>query len=214
MVDGQLTRARRRRAARGRGGDLREEVLGIAVELLTGAGDEREVTIRAVADAAGITAPSIYLHFADKAALVAAVLERLGSDLDTALDAAVEAANAAGEPPVARVLARAHAFVEHALTHPGRYTALYEARRRGAARTPVEVTPGRAGLEASRADLQQAMDAGQVPPADAQAVVVLVWQLLHGIVSLRINKPDYPWAPAHDDTETGVRALLRLPSST
>jgi hypothetical protein len=55
------------------------------------------------------------------------------------------------------------------------------------------------------------MHAGLIPAADAEALVVLVWQLLHGVVSLRINKPGYPWRPAWQDAEQGVRALIGAP---
>src|SRR3712207_7496470 len=45
-------------------------------------GDEGAVSIRAIADAAGVTPPSIYLHFADKTELLAAVCEARFQDFD------------------------------------------------------------------------------------------------------------------------------------
>jgi len=64
---------RRRRAPRGQGRKLREEILAAAERLLRETGDQEAVSIRAVADAVGVTPPSIYLHFADKTDLIFAI---------------------------------------------------------------------------------------------------------------------------------------------
>ena len=60
---------RRRRAPRGSGEQLREEILDATTELLLETGHAKAVSIRSVAQRVGVTPPSIYLHFADKDAL-------------------------------------------------------------------------------------------------------------------------------------------------
>jgi len=67
---------RRRRAPRGSGDQLRDEILGAATDLLLETGDEKAVSIRSVSQRVGVTSPSIYLHFADKDALLDAVCAR------------------------------------------------------------------------------------------------------------------------------------------
>ncbi len=47
------------------------------MDLLTETGSEDAVSIRAVAQRVGVSAPSIYLHFADKRALIDAVCEEV-----------------------------------------------------------------------------------------------------------------------------------------
>ena len=56
----------RRRNQRGQGARLREELIEAASDLLADQGNPDQVSIRAVATAAGVTPPSIYLHFADR----------------------------------------------------------------------------------------------------------------------------------------------------
>ena len=56
------------------------------------AGDADAVSIRAVADAVGVTPPSIYLHFADKDELIEAVVADVFAELDAAMLAAAESA--------------------------------------------------------------------------------------------------------------------------
>jgi AcrR family transcriptional regulator len=56
---------RRRRAPRGSGELLRDGILDAATELLLETGRAKAVSIRSVAQRAGVTPPSIYLHFED-----------------------------------------------------------------------------------------------------------------------------------------------------
>src|SRR5437899_5757868 len=85
--------ARRRRAPRGQGERLREEILAAAERLLIQTGDVEAVSIRAVADAVGVTPPSIYLHFADKNELLWAVCERHFTVLDQVMERATAGIN-------------------------------------------------------------------------------------------------------------------------
>ena len=60
---------KRRRAPRGSGDQLRDEILDATTELLMETGHAKAVSIRSVAQRVGVTPPSIYLHFADKETL-------------------------------------------------------------------------------------------------------------------------------------------------
>src|SRR6185295_14050813 len=64
---------KRRRAPRGSGDQLRDEILDATTGLLLETGHAKAVSIRSVAQRVGVTPPSIYLHFADKEALLDAV---------------------------------------------------------------------------------------------------------------------------------------------
>jgi AcrR family transcriptional regulator len=61
---------RRPRLPRGEGRRLRGEIMAAAERLLIDTGSQEAVSIRAVADAVGVTPPSIYRHFADKSELI------------------------------------------------------------------------------------------------------------------------------------------------
>lgn len=200
--------SRRRRAPRGNGGQLRDQIIAAAADLLATSGDEQAVSIRAVAAAVGVTPPSVYLHFADKTVLLRAVVARLFADLER--DVADAQADAGS--PVERVLAFARAYLSFGLGQPGRYKVLYEGRVLPGLDLPGGAIPGRALLEAATRDLRAAMNAGHLPTGDAQAITVRIWQLLHGVVSLRINKPGFPWPDPWPHTEPGIRALIGAPA--
>ena len=63
------------RARKGEGELLRDEIIAATEALLVRTGDASAVSVRAIADAVGVTPPSIYLHFADKSELLYAVGE-------------------------------------------------------------------------------------------------------------------------------------------
>ena len=75
---------------RGEGVRLRSEILAAAAKILDATGDENAVTLRAVARAAGISAPSIYAHFPNRQAILLAVVEDAFSDLTDHLRTAAD----------------------------------------------------------------------------------------------------------------------------
>src|SRR5262245_16481485 len=82
-------RGRRSRAPKGEGPRLRDEILDACERLLLATGSAQAVSIRAVADAVGVTPPSIYRHFADKTTLIFEVCQRHFNTLDKRIDDAV-----------------------------------------------------------------------------------------------------------------------------
>jgi len=90
----------------------------VATDLLAQLGDVDAPTMRAVATAAGVTAPSVYRHFPDKQALVRTVITERFVEFTSALHTAAEAA---GDQPIARLEAMARAYVRSGLEHPGHY---------------------------------------------------------------------------------------------
>ena len=87
------------RARRGEGDKLREEILVAVSELLDETNDESAVSIRAIADRVGVTAPSIYRHFADKDEMLSAVCAVVFVQLTDGIAQAVESASSADRRP-------------------------------------------------------------------------------------------------------------------
>src|SRR6478672_10335244 len=107
----------RRRARRGSGELLKADIVAAAKDLLAASADSAAVSIRAVADKVGVTSPSIYLHFADKDALISAVV----ADVFAELDAAMVSAAAGLDDPLAQLRAYGLAYVRFAVAHPEHY---------------------------------------------------------------------------------------------
>ena len=181
---------RRPRAKRGEGELLRAEILAAAERLLIQTGDEGAVSIRAIAEAAGVTPPSIYLHFADKTELLAAVCESRFRDLDSSME---EAAAAAGSPLEA-LWARGRAYVRFGLENPEPYRILFMTRP-GPDRPPKDEgdLPGLTAFGHLVAEVAGCMDASAIAAGDPFLVATSLWTAVHGITSLLIARPDFPW---------------------
>jgi AcrR family transcriptional regulator len=189
------TKPRRKRAPRGQGERLREEILAAAERLLIETGDDEAVSIRAVADAVGVTPPSIYLHFEDKNALIFAVCERQFERLDRV----TEEAAAGSDDPLESLRLRGKAYVRFGLENPEHYRILFMGKAKA---TPEGFDDERLRVAASFDHLvgavQRCMDAGEIPHSDAFFVALGMWIAVHGLTSLLIAKPDFPWPGAED----------------
>jgi AcrR family transcriptional regulator len=184
------TTARRTRARRGEGVRLRDEILEAAEKLLIETGDESAVSIRAVADAVGVTPPSIYLHFADKNELLFEVCEKHFDQFDRYLEAA------AGETddPLESLRRRGRAYVQFGLDHPEHYRILFMRRPgEGPADVEEERTRRIASFDHLVQGVQRCIDAGVITTGDAVTAAVGMWVAVHGVTSLLISKPGFPW---------------------
>jgi AcrR family transcriptional regulator len=189
--------ARRQRSQRGSGEQLRAEIVAAAKELLAAAASVDDVSIRAVADAVGVTPPSIYLHFADKNELVAAVV----ADVFTQLDAAMVAAAAGADGPMARLRAHGLAYVRFALEHPEHYRI---AAMDPCPRPDVDEVLASGAFVHFGATVQECIDAGIFVGDDPLPITLDLWASAHGIASLMIAKPFLPWG----DREAAAERVL------
>jgi AcrR family transcriptional regulator len=189
--------ARRRRAQRGSGEQLRAEIVVAAKQLLASSGRADDVSIRAVADAVGVTSPSIYLHFEDKTALLTAVVADVFAELDEAM---LSEASAHTEP-LARLRAFGMAYVRFALAHPEHYRI---AALDPCPRPEVDEVLGSSAFEHFNQTVRACMAAGIFPDGDPLPITLDLWAAAHGIASLMITKPFLPWG----DFEVTVDRVL------
>jgi AcrR family transcriptional regulator len=190
-------RSRRQRSPRGSGEQLRAEIVTAAKELLAAATTVDDVSIRGVADAVGVTPPSIYLHFEDKDALVAAVV----ADVFTELDAAMLAAAEKADGPMARLRAYGLAYVKFAVEHPEHYRI---AAMDPCPRPDVDDVLASSAFVHFNATVAECMSAGIFPTGDPLPITLDLWAAAHGIASLMIAKPFLPWG----DREAAAERVL------
>ncbi|WP_406290031.1 TetR/AcrR family transcriptional regulator [Embleya sp. NBC_00896] len=189
----------RSRARPGDGALLREEILRAATALLDTAGEESALTLRAVAARAGVTTPSVYLHFASKEALVEAVCLAVWEDLGRRM----RDAGAGIEDPYQSMRRRGAAFIRFGLEHPVQYRLLMMRRRPTGGSTWQAAD---ACLDYVGEAVQPCLDAG-VLVGDATRIGLQMLAALHGLVALYIAQPDYPWP---EDIETMADEVTRM----
>lgn len=200
----------RERNRRGEGARLREDILAAATELLELTGSEEAVTLRAIARQVGISAPSIYAHFADREAIVDAIVNGAFSDFNAATQAASDAAVRAGAGPRTRLRAGCAAYLEFAAERPNRYQLLF------ARRDLIGDGPGAdrlmrlEGFELLVASVQDCIDAGISASDDAARDATAIWVALHGFATLRSSAPGFPWPDANAMLDRIVDGLAQI----
>jgi AcrR family transcriptional regulator len=199
---------KRQRLARGSGHELRGQILRVAMDILADVGDTDALTMRAVASAAGVSAPSVYRHFPDKQSLVRELLTSGFAEFEQALRTAT---TDAGDNPLDRATAMTRAYIRAGLANPGTYRVLFSARNAGPADLGLPENAEHPGA-ASFKLLVEAI-AACLPPArqdGAAALAVELWASLHGIIDLRITKPEMPWPdPDGDLIDNALAAVNR-----
>ncbi|APB00879.1 TetR/AcrR family transcriptional regulator [Nocardia seriolae] len=190
----------RNRNRRGQGALLRDELVAAASRLLEDLDAQDAPSLRAVARAAGVAPQSVYLHFADKRELLTAVYTLRFGELRDALLAAL--APIPETDGAARLSALCHAFVDYGVTHPGHYRVLF-----GTAGTPGwEPTAGQLpGLPTMTLLADTATAAGSPDP---EATAQCLWAGMHGLITLRQDRPSFPWLPLAHLVDTLVAAHL------
>ncbi len=213
----ERTAGRRQRNRRGQGARLTEDIVTGALALIDRAGSAEAVTLRAVAREVGIAAPSIYPHFADREAILAAVVARVFDELAVAIKAG---AAAAGPDPVDQLVAGCAGYVDFGLSQPARYGVLFTGRWGAAADycQPVAFSPdgqpvlewGAEAFSLLLHGIQDCVTAGRSASTDVVADATAVWVALHGTVALRTTLPGFPWPPLPAQLRHEVLALARV----
>src|SRR6185312_4198101 len=192
---------RRRRAPRGSGDQLRDEILDATTELVRRTGNAKAVSIRSVAGRVGVTPPSIYLHFTDKDALLDAVCARYFEKLDEEMQRA-----AVGQTTALDVMrSLGLAYVRFALQTPE----LYRIATMGEGRpgSDVDMTLNSSAFAHMRAAVEAMMDEGLYARDDPTRVALELWASAHGVAALLIAKPYLPWGDVEAFTDRVLRAV-------
>jgi AcrR family transcriptional regulator len=169
----------------------RDEIVAVAESILEREGPDG-LTMRRLADALGIRAPSLYKHVAGREEILVALQARALAGMGGALAAtAREYGDAHG-----RLADMMRAYREWALAHP----ALYEL----ATRRPLPRDALPEGLEAAAGAAVRAL-----APDDATARAL--WATAHGLVDLERAGRFPPGADIDAAWDAAVRAFARAP---
>ena len=190
----------RERNPQGEGGRLRDELIAAAGRLLAAGTDVDTVSLRGVAREAGVAAPSVYLHFASKDALLHAVIE----EHFVALRRAIEQGSQTGNDAASRFLAGCLAYCRYAADHPSSYRILFQTPRRDLKSSGFAGSEGAAAFQTLVDGVAACIAAGMARPGDPFRIATDIWSALHGIVALRWATTGFPWPPLEDQ----VRGIL------
>jgi len=163
--------------------DLRQAILDAAAGAFARDGYDG-VSLRAVAEAVGLSHGAIYGYFKDKDELFEALVQQSFDQLTATL----RAIPGRGGDPV-RFLKRAgRKYVEFGLKNPGAYEFAFILRRPGEGQKP------HATYEHLRAAVQRCIDQKRFAVRNVDLASQAIWTAVHGVTALLILRPHFPWA--------------------
>lgn len=163
-------------------GDLRRVILDATVAHVA-KHDVGDLSLRRIAAKAKVSHQAPYRHFADRAALFAAVSEEGYLALGTAMAEAVSR----HQSPVARLEACGIAYVEYAAAHPGHFRLMSRVELAGGAKGPeleAAIFRARSVLIGVVAECHEAGIARHV---DAAELLLTSWSTAHGLAMLWVD---------------------------
>jgi AcrR family transcriptional regulator len=161
-----------------KGGDVEAAILDAARTLLAEKGIAG-LSMRTVAERVGVSATAIYHYFENKDALVGRLVQsgfrRFGTYLEEA---------AAREPSGSyeRVRALGEAYLRFALENQEYFRILFDIARD--APPSLDDLPEGGGYGLLRAAVVEGMEAGTIRRADPDLLVMYLWSMVHGLVTL------------------------------
>jgi AcrR family transcriptional regulator len=176
---------------RGQGRRLREDLINAASNLLATAGDPDQVSMRAVARAAGVSPMAAYRHFADRDELLAAALDSCFMEFAKLFETTADI-----EDPFDRLGAVGRAYFEFANDENGHYRVLFS-QPMPFDKSDFNILESHSGSAFVQLItlVQACLDAND-DPRDATYVSYQVWTWVHGMVDLRITHAALAWPPA------------------
>lgn len=173
------SRARRRR---GEGAQLRDEILDAVNKLLAEWGGVERLTIRAVAAEVGIAAPSVYLHFRDKADLVWSALDDKYRQLAREMSSADRAEQS--RDALCRLRAQSHAYCRFGLENPGHYRLMFETTQPHVEDARIRLHPASLVSGGLREGVSRCKNEGYLLALPAEQTAHTLWAGMHGALSL------------------------------
>lgn len=172
-----------------------------ADRLLAAGASPESLSLRAVAREAGVAAPSVYLHFESKDALIDAVVAARFEQLASFISSGI----ADEADPFARLMCGCQAYLQFAATHPGAYRMIFGSNI--PVLDPDDLT-GRDVFEMLVDAVHACLPPSEATPHRAFAIATDIWVAMHGMVTLRQHLPAFGWPGANEQLERIVLALL------
>lgn len=174
------------RNRRGEGDRLRIDLLDAAAELMAETGDVDKVSLRAVAQRAGVSPTAVYRHFDDHRSLLREAVKYCWNEFETALDGA----DRVSDDPYRRLRAAGDAYATFAVEQHGKYTVLFS--NRIDVRDDPDETFGMSAFTQLVERVAAILDANG-DDRDPFFVAVQLHTWIHGIVDLTCRQPGFDW---------------------
>ncbi len=165
--------------------EIRALILKTARESFVHEGYE-SFSLRRLAQQIGYSPAALYRHVRDKDEIFAC----LAAESFEALVKATSVILAEpGEDPVSVLKRGMHAYVRFGLENPDHYRFAFLLQAHDTKQPPRP----RAAYQALQARVIRCIEAGRFPPDDPDLLAQSLWAAVHGVTSLLVQRPAFPW---------------------
>jgi AcrR family transcriptional regulator len=171
------TVARQKHSGKYHHGNLREAILETSLELIQEKG-VRALTLREIGIRLGVSRSAAYRHFADKAALLAALGAAGFKQFGDALD---QARTQAGPSYFEQLDAMGNAYVRYAAEHRAHFEVMFGLGGKAVHLDPEGSRVADRAFGILEETIRNGQAAGEIVSGDSVAIARLVWSLVHGI---------------------------------
>ena len=163
---------------------LREDILEVSRNLLVKDGFGK-MSMRKIANRAGVSATSIYLHFQNKDELLLALIESSIAKLSSALEKNL----IDSDDSITKLEKMAQSFMDFALENPQEYEIIYMVRPEEMPKFPKEKFQQIRKIYQLLADIiSEGKRAGALNVDDPLMSSYMIWAQLHGVASVIISR--------------------------
>ena len=165
--------------------ELRSQILAAAREIFVHESYE-SFSMRKLAERVEYSPAAIYKYFKSKSEIFDCLVDESFAAL---MESSSTVKDIPGEDPVDRLKRGMWAYVNFGLQNPDHYRFAFLLQHPDTAR-PQRSRPAFDGL---RSRIQNCIDAGRFQSGDAELTAQALWAAVHGVTSLLILKPAFPW---------------------
>lgn len=185
---------------------LRQDILDAARELFVKEGYEN-VSMRRIAEKIEYSPTTIYLYFEDKASLLFAICEETFAKLTKRMEGITKQ----HDDPVKALKEGCRAYIEFGLKYPNHYRVTFMHSPNPELAVKAHMHEGSMGMRAYgclRAAVEECINQEIFHQTDVEQVSQMMWAAGHGITSLLISKPHFPWANKKQLIELMLNTLI------
>jgi AcrR family transcriptional regulator len=204
MVDISEVLPTRTRKPRGQGASRRGEILEAAKRIFTEEGFA-QATMRRIAAEVGVSPTAIYLHFADKEAILKAIAEDFFAELLVVLqDTQGREGNG-----LQRLRAGLRAYVEFALDRADEYRLTFQTREvKSLDLGCAEPDVADLSFQVLEAAVQQLLAEGAFRPGNPVVIAESIWCAMHGVTAIVMDMMPRLQATKDELIESVIRATI------
>lgn len=180
---------------------MRGDIL-VAARSILETGGFTALSMRSLAEAVGVRAPTLYDYFASKEDVLNAIYLEAAN---TMRDYFVEHLAGSG-PGIPRLIAMGLSYRDFAIKNPTMFQLVFSRVDTSFVPGPEQMEIAKGLFDALRSEVVAAIELGQIEPSDPDAISVTLWAMVHGLATLQLDGHVDKCAP--DGSERVVVAAI------